>query len=270
MYPKCVAGLEPVPFNITTHNSEVLRVPANPQGRDFVIGDLHGHYPSLVDLLAQVSFDDSVDRLFSVGDLIDRGPDSLACLQLLQQPWFYAVLGNHEAMCFDAVKILLTTSADSRNAQENLVLQDYVELYEGDWLLHLHAAELLQVAELLATLPVIISVGDAEKLCHIVHGELGQIDGRDILDSDIEAWQSQAIPPTTRQRCLSGRNLINLALSGTEPAMRPGLSQTYCGHSPVRFRLQYASHRFIDSGGCFADGHFTLLQIHTDRIFLSP
>ncbi len=48
--------------------------------------------------MEEAEFDKNIDRLFSVGDLIDRGPDSLKCLRLIDEPWFYPVVGNHEDM----------------------------------------------------------------------------------------------------------------------------------------------------------------------------
>jgi serine/threonine protein phosphatase 1 len=73
-------------------------LPLNRSGRDFVVGDLHGRLDLLKKGLALVNFDVSRDRLLSVGDLIDRGPDSPGCLDLLGEPWFFAAMGNHEAM----------------------------------------------------------------------------------------------------------------------------------------------------------------------------
>lgn len=70
--------------------------PPNPSGRDFAVGDLHGNRDELMRSLAAVAFDRGSDRLFSAGDLIDRGPDSLGLLRLTRQSWFYAVRGNHE------------------------------------------------------------------------------------------------------------------------------------------------------------------------------
>jgi len=68
----------------------------NTKGTDYFVGDLHGCYDLLMGQLAAVDFDFNKDRLFSVGDLIDRGPHSRKCLDLLRMPWFHAVLGNHE------------------------------------------------------------------------------------------------------------------------------------------------------------------------------
>ena len=47
-------------------------------------------------LLHDIRFDPTRDRLFSVGDLVDRGPASEATLDLLDRPWCHVVRGNHE------------------------------------------------------------------------------------------------------------------------------------------------------------------------------
>lgn len=68
----------------------------HPQGRDLFIGDIHARYDRLIKHLKKVKFDASKDRLFCVGDLIDRHDDNLECVRLLEEPWFFSVLGNHE------------------------------------------------------------------------------------------------------------------------------------------------------------------------------
>jgi serine/threonine protein phosphatase 1 len=80
-----------------------LNVPRNRHGRDFVIGDLHGHTPALEEALRNARFMPGRDRLFSVGDLVDRGPDSPGAARLLKNPWFFAVRGNHEDMLLRVV-----------------------------------------------------------------------------------------------------------------------------------------------------------------------
>ncbi len=79
-------------------DSSFVSLPVNVRGRDFCIGDLHGCREMLDRLLTAVAFDPASDRLFSVGDLVHRGPDSAACLRLAEEPWFLPVMGNHEAM----------------------------------------------------------------------------------------------------------------------------------------------------------------------------
>ena len=76
-----------------------LKLGANPRnGKDFVIGDVHGKYTLLMEGLERVNFDYDKDRLFCVGDLIDRGYENMQCLELIWEKWFYTVIGNHELM----------------------------------------------------------------------------------------------------------------------------------------------------------------------------
>ena len=53
------------------------RFARNVGGRDFAVGDIHGCFSHLSRSLEAIGFDAAVDRLFSVGDLVDRGPDGL-------------------------------------------------------------------------------------------------------------------------------------------------------------------------------------------------
>ena len=88
---------------------ELICLPENTQGCDWVVGDIHGCVGALFEKLDEVGFNFDVDRLLSVGDLIDRGPQSYDALHLLyltpglDRQWFYAVRGNHEVLMLDAL-----------------------------------------------------------------------------------------------------------------------------------------------------------------------
>lgn len=71
-----------------------------PLRRLYAIGDPHGCITELQLLLTEIykdGFDLTLDTILFVGDLVDRGPDSLACMQLVRDtPGIVSVLGNHE------------------------------------------------------------------------------------------------------------------------------------------------------------------------------
>ena len=62
--------------NLTAHKA----IARNQNGIDWLCGDLHGQYDSLQRALLEVGFNSAVDRLFLMGDVIDRGPKSKALL----------------------------------------------------------------------------------------------------------------------------------------------------------------------------------------------
>ena len=70
--------------------------------RRIIIGDVHGHYDPLMALLDAVS-PQGEDRVYFLGDLIDRGPKSVEVVNFVMRSNFQCLRGNHEEMLLDVV-----------------------------------------------------------------------------------------------------------------------------------------------------------------------
>ncbi|WP_322104634.1 metallophosphoesterase [Paraburkholderia sp. J41] len=214
---------------------------ANATGRDFIVGDLHGCVEALRYLLREVEFDTARDRLFSVGDLIDRA-DCASCeaaLALLEKPWFHAVLGNHEdSLC--AV------------AEGRLPRYRWYGI-GGGWAQHLSADALVQYGQRLRRLPLARVVGEGAQRFNLLHAEfLGS-------DADLDRAHFDA---DTRERMLWGRDIV---LGTAEAPPREALSLTYVGHTPVREIRMIGSHFYLDTGAFITEGCLTIVEALTTR-----
>ncbi|KAJ1973487.1 hypothetical protein H4R33_006953 [Dimargaris cristalligena] len=67
-----------------------------PIRRIIFLGDIHGCYNELVRLLTKMGYEQGRDLLVSVGDLINKGPDSAKVLDFVMEHNMLAVRGNHE------------------------------------------------------------------------------------------------------------------------------------------------------------------------------
>ena len=67
----------------------------------YLIGDVQGCDAALEQLLAEIGFSPSTDTLYLLGDLVNRGPDSLAVLRRLRalEGAAHCILGNHDLHC---------------------------------------------------------------------------------------------------------------------------------------------------------------------------
>lgn len=64
--------------------------------RHLVIGDIHGCLEEFNELLKKVQYNPSQDRLILVGDLVDRGPDSVGMVRRARELSLECAMGNHE------------------------------------------------------------------------------------------------------------------------------------------------------------------------------
>jgi hypothetical protein len=150
----------------------------NTKGRDFVIGDLHGSFSAFLNLLKHLNFNPLFDRIFSVGDLVDRGPDSLKCLSLIRESWFFSVLANHEKMMIDKFSGGFTGAYWFQNGGGwgREAWNDYNAVYNQQDPSRIPAdssVELIDLIPLVEELPYLITINTKSgKKFHILHAEL--------------------------------------------------------------------------------------------------
>jgi bis(5'-nucleosyl)-tetraphosphatase (symmetrical) len=96
----------------------------------YAIGDVQGCFSALTTLLEQIRFDPAGDRLWFVGDLVNRGPDSVSVLRHVKGLGRAAVtvLGNHDLH-------LLAVANGCRPARPKDTFHDVLDAPDRDELL---------------------------------------------------------------------------------------------------------------------------------------
>lgn len=225
----------------------ITRFPINTAGRDLVVGDIHGHFTKLRAKLDEVGFDPSKDRLFSVGDLVDRGPESHLSIEWLAKPWFHPVQGNHEDMAIRWGK------PDCMMDGQNYLING------GAWNHANSPEERAKFSAAFETLPLAIEIETEHGLVGVVHAE--PTDSWDELrsfltDSDISHKHLKAL----RQCVMWDRSRVEEGCTD----LVAGVRAVVVGHTPIKHSITLGNVIYIDTGGWHPNGSgFTLLDVKT-------
>ncbi|MDN8616512.1 metallophosphoesterase [Variovorax ginsengisoli] len=201
---------------IATTSPRIVRQERNRAGRDFVIGDVHGAYDSVWNAMQLAGFARTRDRLFSVGDLVDRGAGSHRAGRFLAQPYVYAVRGNHEA---DLIDLHL----DNDDPDETLEVLSRINFNGMGWIAKLTAPERAELLKRFAALPYAMEVQSTRGTVGVLHGEVPRgMDWEDFVagleDGDAEVLES----------CLRGRERLKRG----DARGVPGIGRIFAGHTP--------------------------------------
>jgi serine/threonine protein phosphatase 1 len=218
-----------------TRGPAVLRVPANTKGRDFFVGDLHGMYLMLEERLEMLCFDPEVDRLVSVGDLIDRGPDNIKALDYLDKPWFFAVLGNHDHMMLDA-------------ETDDFARDIWMNHNGGEWARFADVRHLRSLQSKLETLPYVIEIEQPNGgVVGIVHAEVPiGLDWQGFIER-LESERAGRLPKVAIQSATWGRERF---WAETDLPDIDGVDYVISGHTTVNEVRRSGNTFYIDTGAC--------------------
>ncbi len=217
------------------------RFDVNARGRDFFVGDIHGSFSALRRAMDTVQFDEQVDRLFSVGDLVDRGPESEQVLDWLDQPWFHAICGNHDFMIWRAAL------GDPYREVDFL-------RHGGHWLLRLDDEQRQRIGERLRDLPFAIEVQTPDGVVGSIHADCPFHDWEHVRAFD---WARLDPAGPLGKRCLWMP--MRFAMHRSIPIAN--VRAVVHGHVTLPAARMLGNVHYIDTGGWQPGGQFTLLQI---------
>jgi len=228
----------------------------NPHGRDFVVGDIHGCYEDFRKALKWQNFDPEIDRVFSVGDLVDRGPDSLSCLELLEEDWFFSVIGNHELMWLKAHQYWFEDYDEGHSSANEIIdLKMYCQIFlqNGGEIVN-DVKAYTKFKKLINQLPSIIELKHRSgKKFGILHAEL-PVKFTDW--SVLYEMSDEEMEKTLSNNLYWGRSRYTSKTLLHPPV--ENIDRIYVGHNIVDEVMDIGNCRYIDTGSFLVDGKLTM------------
>ncbi len=219
------------------------RFERNNQGRDIAVGDIHGCFSQLQAELVRIGFDPEVDRLFSVGDLVDRGPENEAVLHWLAKPWFHAVMGNHDDMAMRWPLGNMQGEIYRRNG--------------GGWNMDQPRESQERIASAMAQLPVAIEVETEDGIVGIVHADCPYVSWHAFVDALQGKHGKREADHVYDMAMWSRGRITEKNVSGV-----PDVRAVVVGHTPLTEAVALGNVLHIDTGAVFGR-EFTLLNLST-------
>lgn len=235
----------------------VVRYGINQRGRDFIVGDIHGSYELLKNALKKSGFSVGRDRLFSVGDLIDRGPESdrvLIFLDWLTNGNGAAVRGNHEQMLVD-----IYAKGDPDPAVE-----EFMYSHNGmSWLSHQDPSWRRQAAMTFSNLPWAIEIETTKGMVGLVHADVPIGMSWQDFTMALES-HDKSVRDEVRETALWSRD----RMAQDDKTGVSGIGRVFVGHTPINCPKRLGNIFYIDTGAVFGlktenpeDGRLTIADI---------
>jgi bis(5'-nucleosyl)-tetraphosphatase (symmetrical) len=260
----------------------------------YAIGDIQGGFDALEFLLEKICFDPKNDRLWFVGDLVNRGDKSLETLRFIKKLGNNAisVLGNHD--------LTLLALADGNKVLKKHTLDGILNAPDREELLHwlrhrplLHHDNTLGYTMVHAGLPPQWDLQMSQQCAHEVeqvlrsdqyHEFLGQMfgDKPKKWHNDLKGWDRLRFITNslTRMRYCKPNGKLNFKDKGQLGSQKPGYIPWYevqkhrhaglkiiFGHWATLFGYTSQSHVYALDTGCLWGGSLTAMELGTDVLF---
>jgi serine/threonine protein phosphatase 1 len=229
----------------------------------YCVSDIHGCYDEFMALLEKINFTGE-DTLYILGDVIDRGPESIKCLKyIMAASNIHMLMGNHEQMMIDALM------SDYQRDDSLMVhwlknggretLTEFCKLSEG---------EQLAIMEYISNLPYMAEVKIGEQNYVLVHAGLNVVGASVASKAD-----------ASTAAVLSKQNFDDLVWIREKFYRKKALprSITIFGHTPIPMINKtngtgiWRDNRFNDKigidGGCVYGGRLLALRLDDMKDF---
>lgn len=214
----------------------------NNEGKDYIVGDVHGEFKELELSLKKIKFNPKVDRLFSVGDLVNRGKNSEKIFEWMHYDWFFPISGNHEKMVLDILR------------NPNSIFAHKFTTQLGKWLLNLNNKEKNILSRYFESLPVLQSVVlNNGKLAGIVHAHIPFESWKDTVDNINDAQvQNYCLSTTDSIHLDENENIIDLEI-------------LFVGHMAQKKIIHTANTMIIDTGSGYPNRKLSILDMNSQK-----
>lgn len=260
----------------------------------FAIGDIQGCFSEFQALLAQANFDPACDELFSVGDIVNRGPQSLEVLRwmYMHRDAVHLVLGNHDLH-------LLAVSTGYENKKSRDTLDDILTAPDREMLLAwlrnqplflredtfclVHAGvwpgwHLDEVQRLALEATTLLQADNGQAFFKQLYGNRPTLWSNDLADNDRLRFIVNSL---TRMRALYQDRSLDFAYkrglddipSELQPwfafPLSPDMPRVICGHWSALGLYMKENVWALDTG-CVWGGQLTIVNCDTGEVFQEP
>ncbi|WP_295626702.1 symmetrical bis(5'-nucleosyl)-tetraphosphatase [uncultured Nitrosomonas sp.] len=261
----------------------------------YAMGDLQGCFADFQRLIDLIRFDPAQDKLWLVGDIVNRGPDSLPLLRYIKQAGdtILMILGNHDLH-------LLTVAAGKTKKYSNDTIQPILDAPDREELLHWLRHQKLfhsegQYAMVHAGLLPSWSISQAKQLAREVENALQQDNSQELFSSmygnEPDYWQDEwtdymrlriIINAMTRMRVCTLEGKMNFTYKGNLQSIPSGYfpwfnvphrasqdSTIICGHWSA-LGLHMTDNLIALDTGCVWGGQLTAIRLEDRKVFQLP
>lgn len=217
--------------------------------RTLVAGDIHGRFDLLKTRLEELEYDEALDQLVLLGDLVDRGHLSHECLEWVR-PGILRVLGNHEELV--AMAAIFPHHPHGYCRHE-------LRKNGGAWFDDLSAEEMERHGRLLYNAPAALEITTAGgHTVGIVHAA---VPGRDWADlrNKLSTLKDDKLE-VLKHDVIWERDQIETLLAKGETWGITGISHVFFGHECVPQPLRHKNCSWIDTKA-WKSGNLTVIDI---------